>query len=335
MDHTSKYEIPWELITDSFEGSLLPEDELKLSEWLSADPENRKKYTSLQELWKNGLEDYKFYQQADESSSWKKLAARMNNKEVSSADGVIKIKRNSLILTISGIAAGFLLLIAAGSLLFNRNSKHFYNTAAGEHKEITLKDGSDVSLKPETRITIARDFNESTRIVSMEKGEASFKVSHQDKPFIVKAGPVRIEDLGTIFIVRKDEEKIYVEVSSGEVAFIINSTDERKELSAGTSITFEIAKMKPGDIIDTQTGMISKKELLNFNNSPLSEVIVSVEKIYGIRIVITDTTTGEKRLTADLNGIPLENVISIICKSLNLEFTIKDSTYLLNEKGKK
>jgi transmembrane sensor len=187
-------------------------------------------------------------------------------------------------------------------------------------------------LKPQTTIKIASDFNESERIISIDEGEAAFEVMHRDNPFIIKAGPVRIQDLGTNFTVKKDKEKIYVEVNSGKVAFIINATDEKKELSAGMSVTFGINEKKLGDIIDTKTGKISQEAILNFDNVPLSEVISTVQKIYGNKLGIADSAIGKKRLTADFNGVSFENVIAIICKSLNLQYSVKDSTYLLIEK---
>ena len=41
MDHSQKYDLPWELITETFTGSLSPEDEQKFNEWLSSDSDNR------------------------------------------------------------------------------------------------------------------------------------------------------------------------------------------------------------------------------------------------------------------------------------------------------
>lgn len=332
MDHSQKYDIPWELITDSFTGILSPEDEQEFNEWLSSDPDNREKYSRLRELWEKGLEDYRFYQLADESAAWMNLSARLKSNETIVSDTLFKNRRNHFIWNLSGLAAGFLILIAIGYLVFFRNNTVVYKTASDEQREIRLKDGSEVILKPQTRIKVAQDFNKASRTISIEEGEAAFDVSHHDNPFIVKAGPVRIEDLGTSFIIRKGKEKINVAVSSGKVAFIINATNETKELTAGTSITFNINEKRFGDITNTKTGQIIQKALLNFDNSPLSEVIASVQKIYGNRIGIADSTIGQKRLTADFNGVPFENVINIICKSLNLEYSVKDSTYLLNEK---
>jgi transmembrane sensor len=334
MDHSAKYDIPWELITDSFSGSLSPGDEQKFNEWLSSVPENREKYSRLKEVWENGLNDYRYYQQADESSAWMRLNSRLKSDEPILIETLSKDRSNNFIRNLSGLAAGVLILIAIGYLVFFRSNAVVYKTAAGEQKEIRLPDGSEVTLKAQTRIMVAQDFNKTTRTISLEDGEASFEVSHHANSFIVKVGPVRVEDLGTGFTIRKGEEKINVDVTSGKVAFIVNATDEIKELTGGTSISFDLNEKRPGDIIDTKTGQINQKALLNFNNSPLSEVIASVQKIYGNRIGIADSSIGQKRLTADFNGISFENVVSIICKSLNLEFSVKDSTYLLNEERK-
>jgi transmembrane sensor len=334
MDHSPKYDIPWELITDSFTGGLSPEDEQRFNEWLSSDPDNGEKYARLRKLWEEGLEDYRFYQLADESTAWTNLSTKMKSEKTIVPDSVFKNRRNLFDRNLSGIAAGFLILTAIGYLVFFRNNNVVYKTAADERREIRLKDGSEVILKPQTRIKVAQDFNKTSRTIFIEEGEAAFDVSHQDKPFVVKAGPVRIEDLGTSFIIKKGDDLIHVEVSSGKVAFIINATDEKKELTAGTSITFSLSEKRFGDITNTKTGQIIQNAPMNFDNSPLSEVLASVEKIYGNRIGIADSAIGKKRLTADFNGVPFENVINIICRSLNLEFTVKDSTYLLNEKRK-
>jgi transmembrane sensor len=331
MDDTSKYDIPWELITDSFTGILSPADERILNEWVSSTPANTTKYLKLKELWEKGLDDYRFYKEADESTGWKNLSARMNSDQTILPESLFKIKKNHFIRNFSGIAASITILIAVGYLVLF-NNKNIYKTAYDEQKQVKLKDGTEVFLKPQTTIRIASDFNESERIISMDEGEASFEVMHRDNPFIIKAGPVRIQDLGTNFTVRKDKEKIYVEVKSGKVAFIVNETNETKELTAGMNVTFGIYDKKLGDIIDTKTGQISQQMLLNFDNVPLSEVIYTVHKIYGNKIGIADSTIGKKRLTADFNGVSFENIIAIICKSLDLQCPVKDSTYLFIEK---
>jgi transmembrane sensor len=334
MDLSPKYDIPWELITESFTARLLPDDEQKLNNWLLSDPGNKEKYSRLREVWETSMDDYKFYEQADESTAWTNLSAKLKQDKTISHDSLFKIGRNQFIRNFSAIAAGLLILITVGYLVFSHNNNVVYKTAAGEQREIKLLDGSEVSLKPQSRIKVAQNFNKASRTISLEEGEAAFDVFHRDKPFIVKVGPVRIEDLGTSFVIKKDKEKIDVAVNSGKIAFIINATNEIKELTAGESITFNINGKNSGNVNYSNSGTITQTALLNFDNSPLSEVIVSVQKIYKNKIVIADSAIGEKRLTADFDGVSFENVIAIICKSLNLEYSVNDSSYLLIEKRK-
>jgi transmembrane sensor len=338
MSPSPKYDIPWELITDSFTGSLSDEDEQKFHQWLSSDPDNRERYFKLQELWKNGLDDYRFYLVADEFEAWNDLNAKLKKEEKEKEEtwviNSLFKRRKHLIMNLTAIAATFLILVMTGYwLIIFRNNPVVYKTASDEQKEIMLLDGSEVILKPQTRIEVPKDYNKANRIVVMESGEASFDVSHQDKlPFIVSLGTTRVEDIGTSFTIQKEEEQIKVSVRSGKVAFVRIATNETKELTAGTSITFNNKNESFGDINYNNSKKITNESLLNFDNTPLSEVIVSIQKVYGNKIQIADSSIAQKRLTAHFDGVPYENLITIICKSLNLEYSVIDSIYLLNEK---
>ena len=341
MNPSQEYDIPWELITDSFTGILSDEDELKLQQWLSFHPDNREKYSRLRDLWKNGLEDYRFYLSANEIEAWNALNVRLGKveKEKEETNVIIRPVKSGkhFVRNLTAIAAAFLILIVTGYLAFNfRNNPRIYKTASVEQKEIKLSDGSEVILKPQTRIEVAQSYNKTNRIVVMESGEASFDVSHMaEMPFIVNLGATRVEDIGTSFTIRKGEEQIKVSVNTGKVAFIRIATNETRELTAGTSITFDNKNESFGDITYDISNKITGESLLNFDNTPLSEVIVSIQKVYGNKIQIADSSIAQKRLTAHFDGVPYENVITIICKSLNLEYSVRDSICLLKEKREK
>ncbi len=49
------------------------------------------------------------------------------------------------------------------------------------------------------------------------------------------------------------------------------------------------------------------KQLLNFENTPLSEVIVSIQKVYGKKIIINDGIAN-KTFTGQLDGMSYEQV---------------------------
>lgn len=99
-------------------------------------------------------------------------------------------------------------------------------TGAGGIKDITLRDGTQVTLGSRTAIAI----NDDKRQVTLLRGEALFHVTHDAvHPFTVLAGSVRLRDIGTIFDVRKDGSRLTLAVREGVVGF----------LAPGSAITTE------------------------------------------------------------------------------------------------
>jgi transmembrane sensor len=91
-----------------------------------------------------------------------------------------------------------------------------YATIIGERRALPLPDGSTLELNTATRVTVR--FTASMREVTLLAGEALFHVAHDPlRPFLVKVGPVAIQDVGTAFSVRTDPERIVVSVLSGQV----------------------------------------------------------------------------------------------------------------------
>jgi transmembrane sensor len=108
-------------------------------------------------------------------------------------------------------------------------------TAAGERRVVALADGSRIELNGETRIVLKRG---TPRYARLERGEALFNVLHDESsPFRVQAGEAEIEDLGTVFNVRRVKEVLAVEVAEGEVA--VAARGQRAHLSAGMSVQAE------------------------------------------------------------------------------------------------
>jgi transmembrane sensor len=73
-----------------------------------------------------------------------------------------------------------------------------YSTVLGEHKPVTLSDGSKVELNSDSSISVT--FSPLARLVELTRGEALFDVNHENtRPFRVKSGRSIIEDIGTAF----------------------------------------------------------------------------------------------------------------------------------------
>jgi transmembrane sensor len=91
-----------------------------------------------------------------------------------------------------------------------------YSTAIGEMQNVSLADGSTVTLNTDTSIRVA--LTDRERHIRLEKGEAFFDVAKdKTRPFIVYAGEKRVMAVGTKFSVRRDRDDIEVVVTEGRV----------------------------------------------------------------------------------------------------------------------
>jgi transmembrane sensor len=339
MDTSSKYTIPWDLIAGSFTGSLSDEEKQGLDQWLLSDSVNNEKYLQLQELWKSGMEDYPDYLKADGLKGWNALQTKLvKGKKTESVGAGIADRRIAqnprMIRNLLAIAAIFLAVIGIGIwFMISRSHPVIYETAENSPQKVLLKDGSSIVLNPHTKITVSGEYNKSNRTVAMASGEAYFDVGHhQDKPFIVEMGATKIEDIGTSFTIRKTEKEIEVTVVSGEVAFVKLNTKETRQLTAGKSITYHVQDDRFGEIMSSSALERSDEQLLNFENTSLSAVILSIQKVYKKKVILNGSDIATKKITARLGGMPFETAMKVICKSMGLEYSLTDSVYLVTEK---
>jgi transmembrane sensor len=91
-----------------------------------------------------------------------------------------------------------------------------YSTALGEHRQVTLPDGSKVDLNSASSIAVT--FSSLARSIELTSGEALFQVNHESgRPFRVKSGRSVIEDIGTAFDVYKRPHSVLVLVVDGRI----------------------------------------------------------------------------------------------------------------------
>lgn len=91
-----------------------------------------------------------------------------------------------------------------------------YVTLPGARRELTLADGSRVSLNTDSEVAV--DYTEARRGVRLLRGQALFQVAkHQDRPFVVFAGGRQVLATGTAFDVRLDGDQVKVVLLEGRV----------------------------------------------------------------------------------------------------------------------
>lgn len=111
-----------------------------------------------------------------------------------------------------GLAAA----VAAGVVLAPAMSRQRYQTLVGEIRRVPLADGSMAAINTDTTLDIR--FQKAERAVTLDRGEAWFQVAKDPaRPFVVAAGDIRVQAVGTAFSVRRKSAGAEVRVTEGVV----------------------------------------------------------------------------------------------------------------------
>jgi ferric-dicitrate binding protein FerR (iron transport regulator) len=234
------------------------------------------------------------------------------------------------------VVAGFYLLLkmlvsGPDKVIFASNDKLL---------EQQLPDGSMISLNAHSTISYPEEFSGNTREINLT-GEAFFSVVHRvEKPFIVYAGDMQIEVLGTEFNVNANEksDSITVYVESGKVKFHPNGKETDSNL---------LLYLEAGDkgVYLKSSGKLSKAEkpdayelfwlnkTLRFEETEVSKVIELLRKIYNVDIKTDNKEIQNCLLTATFHDDPIDIVLNVIAESFDLSVTMEDNTYTLHGEG--
>lgn len=249
------------------------EDESEFEAWLAASPAHRVAYLRLDE-------------------GWRRAGQLANLPETKSPRAVLPA-----MFKLAAAFAAVAMLGAASAYMLLRPSDRTYSTPIGGHEAISFADGSRIELN--TNTVLRARMTTSERIVWLEKGEAYFQVKHDPAhPFVVMAGDRRVTDLGTKFVMRRDESLLRVAVIQGRVW-----------LDASKQPSSEAALLSPGDVATATSKTMSVKreslkELSNqlgwrhgvlvFNHATLAEVASEFNRYNGRKIVFADADAGSR-----------------------------------------
>jgi transmembrane sensor len=200
----------------------------------------------------------------------------------------------------TAMAAGIAALVMPLALTPS-SAAYTLRTAPGESRTVTLADGTTIQMNGGT--TLRLDHND-TRVASLDAGEAVFTVHHgSDKAFTLRSRGLAIQDVGTVFDVVRNGDRLYVAVAEGAVSF--QPGHDAILLKAGHAL---VARQDVNQVslvpvaVDAVGGWRSGR--LTFNGTPLAEVAAAIRRTNGADVRFdTDLSarpfTGMVRLTGD------------------------------------
>lgn len=251
--------------------------------------------------------------------------------------------------------------IAAALLICLGVAVALYNWQYGMHKEIkspikpvslapaesnhfiTLPDGTNALLRKGSTLTYGKDFNQTTREVTLI-GEAYFdvvKVNYADadhkiiaKPFIIHTGKVKTTVLGTAFEIKAwpQSKKVMVSVIRGKVQV----EDQHRIIAVLTrdkQVSYDVETTKAGQSVVEPAKFLSwASEDMTFDNMSFETLADHLEKRYHIEIIFQNPELRYCSFTGRFNGTETwEEVIKILTATSKTTYKIKTDNQVVIE----
>lgn len=211
-----------------------------------------------------------------------------------------------------------------GSRAFN---DHAYVTAVGERTNVTLPDGSVVTLNTDTVLRTEAD--DDTRVLYLDKGQAFFRVAKDpQRPFVVHAAGRTVTAVGTAFDVRVDKGEFKVVLVEGKVRVAAPAptpaergltpmhaalpAEQVTEMVAGS----ELVAVDPRSWSVTETNVTLATSWvtgrLKFDNRPLGEVAEELGRYSPRKIIIDDPAIARETVSGTFEAGDIDSFVRTV-----------------------
>jgi len=210
-----------------------------------------------------------------------------------------------------------------------------YATGVGQHRTVTLADGSTLAMNAATRlsVTLRRD----RRDVTLHQGEVIFDVAHDARrPFEVAAGDRTVRVVGTQFDVRRHDGELSVTVARGAVdvrpvegavgrAYRLRP-DQRLDHREGAP-GVQVAAVDAQEVLGWRSGRVVYRE------QPLSEVVADLNRQFPTPIRIEDAALAATPISGVLVLDDQDAVIRRLALLVPISAVRSDAGLVLRREG--
>ncbi|TWT10289.1 DUF4880 domain-containing protein [Reyranella sp. CPCC 100927] len=174
-----------------------------------------------------------------------------------------------------------------------------YSTAVAETRQVTLSDGSVVSLNANS--AIALHYSKHRRDVTLLRGEAFFVVADRDpRQFSVQADGMTVVDLGTSFNVNLGSTSLDVAVHSGvvEVHYKGGAGPGSTRLTTGEQLMVDRATGQTTRGVSSPSSMAAwRTGSIIVRGATIAQVVDQVRRHYRGIVLVTDDRFAARKIT--------------------------------------
>jgi len=326
------------LIVGWLDGNLTDAEQSDLLQWMQQSPENVAQVARMKDIWQASLKKAADF--AETPKEWDHFKSEVNKRLLEK-----KRKQQNVVRLFSGIAAVLMIGFIGGYFIAQfAPHKPMYITAtapAGSVVQLLLADSTIVYLNAGSQLTYCPESERNTRELTLN-GEAWFDVTKDKKsPFVVHTSACDVNVIGTRFNVKAfaAESQVVTTLEEGEV--LLSS-------AAGFQLASQI-ELLPGDqaVIDKSTNMVQVKKVetrnftswkdnkLMFINMNMKELIVSLERKFGVEIDVSDPDILKYHYTGTLKNESVFEVMELIKHTLPVDYRIDGQVIRIVKHSKK
>ena len=208
-----------------------------------------------------------------------------------------------------------------------------HETLVGEHKVISLSDGSEISLSGNTRLWVR--MSDTERHIQLLSGSAYFDVKKdKSRPFIVRQSDLSVKVVGTAFEVRTGRSGKRVQVAEGivNVESKIDGSIISQKLVAGQQIESDITgKLSEIKEIDAKQTSDWRHGRLNYVDTSLASIVDDINRYRQHKILLASESLGKTRLTLSLQTDGSEKLLELLSSSRLASIVRQGNSVILDQ----
>jgi ferric-dicitrate binding protein FerR (iron transport regulator) len=250
--------------------------------------------------------------------------------------------------TALAIGAAIVIVAVAGVMWANRMSSELAIATAmsstdgrvtaaqfGQIGNVSLQDGSTVTLAPDAKLFVPSVFNEKIRPVKVD-GSAAFEVAPGDNDFRVYARNAIVTAKGTKFVtsVRWSDTSVVVKVIEGSVDVRVDK-GASQSVGAGKAVVVD----KSGSIHDAtpeeaeEAASWYENKTLTMVDRPLKDILPELLRWYNIDVTVRDLSLLDRKATLRTSRDSGEVALAQVAKSAGLTLTKEGGRNILVAPG--
>lgn len=324
----------YNLLVRFFSEELTPAERRIVAAWREESQENRISFREIKRIWQasvpeepptlpdieSSLLEVRATLEQSDGSQHRHILPLLGRRPASSAP---RIAFRSTF----AIAASLVLLVGA-TLWYNlHQGGQVVTTANAQRTEVTLPDGSLVSVNHGSHLTYDNDFGTDGRRVHLD-GEAFFQVTANALPFVVETKGATVRVHGTKFNVWNRDGETRVVVVEGLVS--LRSDNHEVLLHKNQK-----SKTHPGETprlpvtVDAEKYQGWLKGELYFDMETLAEVARELSRKYDVAIKISGPEIAGRTMTGSFGQQPIEVTLKSVCLALNLTYHKEKHQYVI------